>query len=243
MPTPTTEPAEAVATSANKFVRLRFIMTQPPTSVAPQNRPLQPKPRSKAILDTWSSLAAARDFTIYLNKLILPTNILPQLALLPSVFSPAHIHSRPRTDKDHADIWRLYAGAGGQIITTGAAACEGTHQEADEARPVSSTHATGVLQGAAHTSTETRKRSASASGLLPRYIIDQNERVAAGPSNHRFERMWENDSESEESTEPCSPSGTFHPAQRKTFMTPSHPLTNLFLHRSQEKAPTTRNPF
>lgn len=211
LPTPTTEP---IATSANRFLRLHFIMTQTPTLVAPLNRPLEPKPRSKAVLDTLYSLAAAKDISIYLNRQLLPMDILPQLALLPSAFPTANIHSRPRTDEDRASIARLYAGTGGQIITTGATACEATRQETDEAGPTNSTHATSdVLQDAAQASTptQTRKRSASASGFLPPYLDRQDERVIAGPSNHQsFESAEQNASQSQESTQFSPTSGT-HP--------------------------------
>ncbi|EAA29008.2 hypothetical protein GE21DRAFT_3809 [Neurospora crassa] len=202
-PLPHTEEQEAVP-DMDRFIRLRFIMTQPPSLVAPKHRPLQPKHRSEALFDALQSLATVKDISFYLDPSSLPIEIQAQLVCLPSIFSSANIHSRPRTHVNRASLVRLYGGAGGQIVNPRTTASEATHQETDEAGPTNSTHAaSGVLQDAAQTSTatQTRKRSASASGFLPPYLNRHDERDIASSSNHRFESAQENASPSQESTQ------------------------------------------
>ncbi|KAK3947761.1 hypothetical protein QBC32DRAFT_75734 [Pseudoneurospora amorphoporcata] len=110
--------------SSNKFIRLRFTMTQPPSFVVPNNQPLEPKPKSKAVLDSLKSLATVHSFTIYLELLRLSLETRHQLSLLPSVFSSTNISSRLRTDVKRANLPTLYKGAGGQVLDLGVAHAE-----------------------------------------------------------------------------------------------------------------------
>ncbi|KAK1774080.1 hypothetical protein QBC45DRAFT_338476 [Copromyces sp. CBS 386.78] len=205
---PTTEQSGATS-GLKKFIHLRFILSQPPAFVAPKNQPLEPKgPASTAVVDALHSLATVKDLSIYLDLLPVLPEVRAQLALLPSIFSHANVRNRLTTDKKHTSLDRLYKGAGGQAINPGTTAYELAHHEVQEAQPSSPTHATsGELQDVAQTSTttQTRKRTASASGFLPPYL-DRDERVIAGPSSHRFEWTWETAPQSQESTQPLTPS-------------------------------------
>lgn len=68
---PHTEEQEAVS-HMDRFIRLRFIMTQPPRLVAPKHRPLQPKHGSEALLDALHSLATVKDISFYQDLFYLP---------------------------------------------------------------------------------------------------------------------------------------------------------------------------
>ncbi|EGO57198.1 hypothetical protein NEUTE1DRAFT_100166 [Neurospora tetrasperma FGSC 2508] len=201
-PLPHPEEQEAVP-DIDRFIRLRFIITQPPSLVAPKHQPLQPKHRSEALFDALQSLATVKDISFYLDLSSLPIEIQAQLACLPSIFSSANIHSRPRTHVNRASLVRLYGGAGGQTVNPSTTAREPGHHEVQEAQPGSPTLTTsGVLQDAAPTSTQTRKRSASASGFLPPYHNRHDERDIASSSNLRlFESAQENASPSQELTQ------------------------------------------
>ncbi|KAK3494146.1 uncharacterized protein B0T23DRAFT_375969 [Neurospora hispaniola] len=218
---PTTEQGGA-ASGLKRFIRLRFILTQPPTLVAPKNQPLEPKGSSTILVDALHSLATVKDLSIYLDSSPLLTDVRRQLALLPSIFSHANISNRLTTHVKHTSLCKLYQGTGGQVINPRTTACEPALHEAQETQPASSTQAAfDVLQDPAQTSTQTRKRSASASGFLPPYLDRQDERVIAGPSNHQlFESAERNASQSQESTQ-FSPSSDRN-GKRPRLATPSN---------------------
>lgn len=102
--------------SSNKSIRLRFTMAQLPSLVVPNNMPLEPKPKSKAVLDSLKALATVHSFTIYLEMLRLGLETRHQLSLLPSVFSSINVRSRLRTDVVRADLRKLYKGVGGHAL-------------------------------------------------------------------------------------------------------------------------------
>lgn len=202
-PSPTASTTEQGTSSLpNSFIRLRFILTRPPTFVAPKNQPLDPKGASRALVEGLQSLATVTDLSIYLDLLSLVDEAREQLASLPSVFS----RCRLVTNESRASIQRLYSGVGGEVINPR------TTPSVQEVQPGRSTG--GELQDAApiSTPTQTRKRAASGSPnpneLLPPYVDRDDERkVLAGPTHDQLRESAEKP-QSQESTQLFTPSGT-----------------------------------
>ncbi|KAK3952215.1 hypothetical protein QBC32DRAFT_213066 [Pseudoneurospora amorphoporcata] len=239
------EHGEAPSAPMNRFIRLRFILIKPPTLVAPKNQPLEPKGGFSVYMDGLQSLATVKDLSIYFDALSLVGEAREQLALLPSIFS----RSRLETNEKRASLLRLYRGDGGQVVNpTTTASEEPAHSSAvqQEAQPGSPTHATtsGELQDAAQVSTptQTRKRAASSSpspsAWLPRYINREDERALPGPSNDQTEM---NAPQSQESTQPFTPSDHNSKRSRLTATTPSENLASS--RAASPRAPSPPPPF
>ncbi|KAK1773956.1 hypothetical protein QBC45DRAFT_446489 [Copromyces sp. CBS 386.78] len=240
------EHGEAPSAPLNRFIRLRFILIKPPTLVAPKNQPLEPKAASTALVDGLQSLATVKDLSIHFDARSLVSEDREQLAFLSSIFS----RSRLATNEKRASLPRLYEGAGGQVVNpTTTASEEPAHSVVQqEAQPGSLTHATtsGELQDAAQVSTptQTRKRAASPSpspspsAWLPRYINREDERVLPGPSNDQTEM---NAPQSQESTQPFTPSDHNSKRPRLTATTPSENLASS--RAASPRAPSPPPPF
>lgn len=193
----------------NRFIRLHFILIQPPTFVAPKNQPLEPKGASTALVDALQSLATVKELFIYLDLLSLVAEAREQLALLPLVFS----RCRLATNEKRASIARLYRGVGGEVVNSRTTALV---QEAEQGSPTHAISAASKLQDAAQistpTQTRTRKRAASASPspseFLPPYPAGKDEGVLPGSGNDLDQTEKKNVPQSQQSTQLYTPSGT-----------------------------------
>lgn len=124
-PIPTTQEARD-----HDFIALHFIMTQPPSLVAPKGSPLEPKNRYQGVLDDMKFLGTTLQFTVYLDSLNLVFEAREQLALLPSVFSSTHPFGLIRTDEKRACLDTLFHSAPGQVINLGQTVVPtGTHSD------------------------------------------------------------------------------------------------------------------
>lgn len=209
---PHTEGQKAVP-GIDRFINLRFNMAQPASLVGPKHRPLQPKERSKALVDRLHSLATVTVVSVFLELSSLATETRAQLALLPSIFSSTGAHSRLTTPANRASLQRLYGGAGGYIVNPGTTERVATPQEPQATQPGSPTQVTsGEFQEAAEilTPTQTRKRTASASPseYLPPYVKREDEGAVAGEGKEPLlESTEKNAFPGKESTQLYTPSG------------------------------------
>ncbi|KAH7629361.1 hypothetical protein B0T09DRAFT_155035 [Sordaria sp. MPI-SDFR-AT-0083] len=206
----------------NRFIRLRFILIQPPTFVAPKNQPLEPKGASTALVDALQSLATVKELSIYLDLLSLVAEAREQLALLPLVFS----RCRLATNEKRASIARLYRGVGGEVVNSRTTALV---QEAEQGSPTHAISAASKLQDAAQistpTQTRTRKRAASASPspseFLPPYPAGKDEGVLPGSGNDLDQTEKKNVPQSQQSTQLYTPSDRDSKRPRLEATTPS----------------------
>ncbi|KAK3396862.1 hypothetical protein B0T20DRAFT_462122 [Sordaria brevicollis] len=106
----------------NMHMRLRFLMTQPPSLMIPKDRPLSPKERSRDLLETLKTLAAVQELDLYLNKFPFVPEHREQLSLLPGIFSSTKRCARPKTDFLRSNPQDMYKGRGAVIYETGATA-------------------------------------------------------------------------------------------------------------------------
>lgn len=113
-PVPTTHEAHDHA-----YIALHFTLAQPPSLVTPKGAPLEAKKKYQAILNDMKSLGTARQFTVYLNILNLIPEAREQLALLPSIFPPAHPFGLMRTDETRASLDTLFRSGPGEVIDLG----------------------------------------------------------------------------------------------------------------------------
>ncbi|KAK3953004.1 hypothetical protein QBC32DRAFT_340041 [Pseudoneurospora amorphoporcata] len=117
----TRPPTLGMEDRSTHFIRLRFVLSQPPTCVFAKDRPLEPKSASLGRLDVMKALATVQVFDFYLDRLRLVPEMREQLALLPSIFSSTSVRDRPKTDARRSGLQRLYGGAGGHIVNLGVA--------------------------------------------------------------------------------------------------------------------------
>ncbi|KAK3402322.1 hypothetical protein B0T20DRAFT_432101 [Sordaria brevicollis] len=95
-------------------VSLRFSLTQPPSLMVPKDRPLEPKPRYQTVVDAIVSLGSVNRFTFHLSDVHL--EVQQQLALLPSIFSPAYPFGPLRTDEKWRRPSALYEYTFSEVI-------------------------------------------------------------------------------------------------------------------------------
>lgn len=118
----TRPPTPGMDNAPNKFMRLRFLMTQPPSLAVPKDRPLEPKPRSRDLFEALKSLATVQELNIYLDMLCHVPEVRDQLSLLPTVFSSTYLGDRPKTDSNRSNLQVLHKGLGAVILDMGATA-------------------------------------------------------------------------------------------------------------------------
>ncbi|KAK1773765.1 hypothetical protein QBC45DRAFT_426828 [Copromyces sp. CBS 386.78] len=176
---PSTRPSTpGMEDAPNTFMRLRFLMTQPPSLVVPRDRPLDPKPRSQDLFDAMKSLATVLELNVYLNNLCFVPEARLQLASLPAVFPSTNIGDRPKTDAYRANLQRMNRGLGAEILDMGAtvavpdavspntAAKQVEHETIEEVAPVYSKD--GALQSPAQVITPSdRKRRRTSESQSP----------------------------------------------------------------------------
>ncbi|KAL7966518.1 hypothetical protein HDV63DRAFT_384998 [Trichoderma sp. SZMC 28014] len=115
------------------YMSLHFYMDQNAILVVPGDDPLEPKARSKQLLNSIKALSLVKNFTIQLGNTDISESIKSSLDHAASIFSPNN-QWRPGTNEEMADIKSLYGGKGGEIFNA-AAATAGISKEASVPLP------------------------------------------------------------------------------------------------------------
>ncbi|KAK3398600.1 hypothetical protein B0T20DRAFT_213125 [Sordaria brevicollis] len=109
------------------YIALHFTLAQPPSLVIPKGAPLEAKNKYQSILNDMKSLGTVRQLSVYLNILNLIPETREQLALLPSVFLPAHPFGPMRTDEKRASLDTLFRSGPGEVVDLGQTAAPTGH--------------------------------------------------------------------------------------------------------------------